>query len=54
MGSSAGDADDRIVYDSGTGEIFYDADGSGAVAAILFATVTAGSPLTNADFFIYD
>ena len=54
LGTSAGDADDRILYDPATGEIFFDADGSGAAAAILFATVSAGTPLTHADFFIYD
>ena len=50
VGTSAGNADDRIVYDQATGKIFYDADGSGAGAAILFATVTAGTTLTSADF----
>ncbi|MFN3390034.1 MAG: hypothetical protein ACK40O_14020, partial [Allosphingosinicella sp.] len=38
-GTAAQDADDRIVYDGATGRIFYDADGSGAGAAVLFATV---------------
>lgn len=52
-GTSAADSSDRIVYDSATGRIFYDADGSGAASAILFATVAAGTPLTNADFIIY-
>ena len=35
------------------GNIFYDADGIGGVAQILFATVTAGTALTNADFNAY-
>lgn len=52
-GSAAADGGDRIVYDQATGKIFYDADGSGAAAAILFATVTPGTPLTHADFIIY-
>ncbi|MDQ3478200.1 MAG: calcium-binding protein [Pseudomonadota bacterium] len=50
-GTAAADADDRIIYDSATGNIFYDADGSGAGASVLFAQVTAGAALTNADFF---
>ena len=52
-GTAAADADDRIVYDSATGRIFYDADGSGAGAALLFAQVSAGTALTNLDFVAY-
>jgi len=52
-GSAAADANDRILYDAATGNIFYDRDGTGAAAAVLFATVTAGTPLTHADFMIY-
>ena len=53
LGTAAGDANDRILYDQATGNIFHDADGTGAAAAVLFATVTAGLALTNADFIIY-
>ena len=42
LGTSALDTDDRILYDSATGQIRYDADGIGGTAAILFATVTPG------------
>ena len=52
-GTAAQDADDRIVYDSATGKIWYDADGSGEGAAVLFATVTAGTALTHLDFVAY-
>ncbi|MES2444127.1 MAG: putative Ig domain-containing protein [Pseudomonadota bacterium] len=52
-GVAAQDADDRIVYDSATGNIYYDADGSGAAAAVLIAQVTAGTALTHADFFAH-
>ena len=52
-GTVADDAADRIVYDQTTGRIFYDADGNGGVAAVLFATVTAGTVLTHADFSGY-
>jgi Ca2+-binding RTX toxin-like protein len=52
-GTVAGDATDRIVYDSATGNIFYDADGLAGSAQTLFATVTAGTALTNLDFFAY-
>ncbi len=52
LGTAAADTDDRIVYDSATGNIYYDADGSDPGAAVLFAQVTAGTALTNADFMI--
>ncbi len=51
-GTSAQEADDRIIYDSATGKIFYDADGNGDGAAVLFAQVNAGVALTHADFLI--
>ncbi|MDQ4087355.1 MAG: hypothetical protein M3177_05000, partial [Pseudomonadota bacterium] len=53
LGTSAADADDRILYHSATGNIFYDADGTGAAAPILFAQVDPGTVLTHADFVIY-
>ena len=52
-GVAALDADDRIIYDAVTGNIFYDSDGTGAAAQILFATVTPATLLTNADFTAY-
>ncbi|MFC7498644.1 hypothetical protein ACFQRC_05355 [Enterovirga sp. GCM10030262] len=52
-GTTAEDASDRILYDEATGDIFYDADGDGGAAAVLFAQVTPGTELTAADFFVY-
>ncbi|HEX7053982.1 MAG TPA: hypothetical protein VF211_08640 [Burkholderiales bacterium] len=47
-GASAGhDADDRIVYDTTSGRLWYDVDGSGASAAQLVATLD-GAPLLRA------
>lgn len=43
-------ADDRIIYNKTTGQLFYDSDGSGAAAAILFATLQNKPTVTAADF----
>jgi Ca2+-binding RTX toxin-like protein len=49
-GVAAQDANDRILYEAATGRIFYDADGTGDAAAVLFAKVDAGTLLTSQDF----
>jgi uncharacterized protein (TIGR01370 family) len=49
-GSAAADADDRIVYNSATGALFYDADGSGGGAAVQFATLQPDLGVTASDF----
>jgi Ca2+-binding RTX toxin-like protein len=51
--TAAHDADDRIVYNTTTGALYYDADGAGGDAAIQFAILT-GSPdtVTAADFVV--
>ena len=41
-GASAQDADDRIIYDPTTGNLFFDADGNGGGAQVLFAVLTGG------------
>ena len=51
-GSAANDSADRIIYNSSTGNIYYDPDGTGAAAQVLFATVTPGTSLANGDFVI--
>ncbi|MDB5706574.1 MAG: hypothetical protein JWN66_3690, partial [Sphingomonas bacterium] len=42
----------HILYDSETGALSYDADGSGAGAAIQFATLQAHLTITNTDFLV--
>ncbi|TWF56790.1 calcium-binding protein [Neorhizobium alkalisoli] len=49
----AHDASDRIIYDKDDGKLYYDSDGSGKAAAVLFATLSDGLKLTNADFLIF-
>ena len=51
-GTAAHDADDRIVYNSATGALIYDSNGSAAGGAIQFATLAKGLAMTNADFMI--
>lgn len=52
LGTSALDADDRILYDASSGWIRFDADGNGAGAAVAFATVLPGTTLTASDLWI--
>ncbi|MEQ1721020.1 MAG: calcium-binding protein, partial [Nitrosomonas sp.] len=53
VGSKALDSDDFIIYNKTTGAILYDADGSGAGAALQIAKVGIGLALTNTDFVVY-
>ncbi|CAA2137011.1 hypothetical protein [Methylobacterium bullatum] len=53
LSAGAVDATDRIIYDKRTGDLFYDADGSGTVStALQFAIVDNKAHLTAADFFV--
>ena len=45
-------ADQRIIYDTDSGQLFYDADGSLGGAAVLFGIVAGHPPLTGADFVV--
>ncbi|WP_037416207.1 pre-peptidase C-terminal domain-containing protein, partial [Sinorhizobium sp. CCBAU 05631] len=54
-GSAAGvahDADDRIIYDTDSGILSYDADGAGEVAAIQYAQLSRNLNLSANDFVI--
>jgi hypothetical protein len=53
VGSRAGDADDRIIYNRGTGALLYDADGAGGQDAVQFASLAGGLSITAADFFVF-
>lgn len=46
------DGADRIIYETDTGNLYYDADGNGAGASVLFAVLNTNLALTNADFFV--
>ncbi len=48
----ATDANDYVLYDSSTGAVSYDADGSGSSVAVQVAVIGANLTLTAADFVV--
>lgn len=52
LGTSATTTAQRIVYDSATGNLFFDSDGSNATAQVQFAKVTAATVLDVSDFIM--
>ncbi len=50
--NAAGDESDRIIYNQSTGALFYDADGTGASAAVQIALIGNQANLTVADFVV--
>jgi Ca2+-binding RTX toxin-like protein len=49
---TAQDASDRIIYETDTGKLIYDSNGSAAGGAFHFGTLASGLAITNADFFM--
>ena len=47
------DASSYLLYDTATGSLSYDEDGSGKLAASTFVTLTGKPTLTLDDFWIY-
>jgi Ca2+-binding RTX toxin-like protein len=50
IGAAAADAEDRIVYNSVTGQLFFDSNGNAAGGSTLFANLATGLALSNTDF----
>ncbi|BBC70957.1 conserved hypothetical protein [Altererythrobacter sp. B11] len=51
-GPTAVDADDRIIYDRASGNLYYDPDGNGAAEAVQFAHLDNRPVLTAQDFIL--
>ena len=49
---AAQDLDDRVIYNTRDGMLYYDADGSGAGEAVQFARLSAGLDLEAANFYV--
>jgi serralysin len=53
LGANALDATDRIMYNAATGDLFYDRDGAGGAAKVLFAELDPGLGVTASDFVVF-
>jgi Ca2+-binding RTX toxin-like protein len=51
-GSAATDANHHVIYDNVSGNLYFDADGTGAIEAQLFAILQPGLNLSAADFTV--
>jgi Ca2+-binding RTX toxin-like protein len=49
---TATDTNDRVVFNTSTGQLYYDADGSGNAAAQLIATVQSGASIAATDIVV--
>lgn len=52
LGSSAQSATDRLIYVSNTGALYFDADGTGAIAQVQIAQLSTNLNLTSNNFFL--
>jgi serralysin len=46
------DGNDRVVYETDAGKLFYDADGSGVGAAVQIALMAGAPVLSNLELFV--
>ncbi len=51
-GTAATTAAHRVIYNSTNGQLLYDADGNGAGAAVLVATLNTGLVMTASEFVV--
>jgi Ca2+-binding RTX toxin-like protein len=50
--TAAAEADDRVIYDQSSGNLFFDATGGTRDDQVLFATLTNKASVTSSDFFV--
>ena len=50
--TAAAEADDRVIYDQSTGNVFFDANGGTRDDQVLFATLTNKASIASSDFFV--
>ncbi|MBC7337217.1 MAG: calcium-binding protein, partial [Clostridia bacterium] len=48
----AQDASDRLIYESDTGELYYDSNGSAAGGSVLIAVLNPNLLMTHMDFTV--
>ena len=51
-GTAAQDADDYIIYNTGNGKLYYDADGNGAGSKVQIAKLTTIPTIDQDDFLM--
>lgn len=52
LGTGATTGSNRFIFNNGNGSLFFDQDGTGAIAKIQIATLNTGLSLSNADIFV--
>jgi subtilisin-like proprotein convertase family protein len=52
IGTAATTSSQKFIYDKTFGSLYFDADGTGAIAKIQFAKLSSGLSLTNADILV--
>jgi hypothetical protein len=53
IGTGATSANTRFIYNSTTGGLFFDADGTGSSQQVQIATLSAGLAMTHSDIFVF-
>ncbi|MDP8963032.1 MAG: hypothetical protein M3O33_03425 [Cyanobacteriota bacterium] len=53
LGTRAVDESDRFIYNSTTGGLFFDADGTGSLEQVQIAQLSTDLAMTHANIFVY-